>query len=222
MFKRLKTAAIIPAVVLPAWPVSALGAARVERVALPAEAPGLDFSCAYPRVFGIGSETNRQKLNLRLRERAQCAQQSARLAAASAPVHGSFDFSVARNSGGILSIVTTNTLTQNGAVRTEKHGVTVSTGNGTLYTLDALFLPGADYIGVLSERVRTQIAAQKLAGKQRKPFTQIERYPEFYLTDRQLVLLVPQSTFFAAECGVLEFRISLQSLDGELRPAFRA
>lgn len=222
MFKRLKTAAVLFVAFLPALPAQALGAARVERVSLPAEAPGLTFACDYPRVFGIGSEMNRQKLNLRLREQAQCARQAAYLAAASAPAQGQFGFEVARNSGGILSIVTANTLTQNGVTRTEKHGVTAGTGDGTVYMLDGLFVPGADYVGTLSGQVQTQIAQQKLAKKQRRPFTQIERYQGFYLTKDRLVLLIPQSTYFAAECGVLEFRISLQSLDGILRPAFQA
>lgn len=221
MFKRLKIAALVLIALALTVPAFALGTVRVESVRLPTEAPGLQFTCSYPHIFGIGNDKNGQKLNTLLREQAQSAQKAAQYAALQAPAQGSFGFEVTRNQSGVVSLVTVSTLTQNGKTLAARRGLTADTATGAVYTLPNLFGQDADYVGVLSDQVRAQIQSKGLTNKQRQPFKQIDRFQDFYLTNGELVLIFPQNTCFTADCGVQEFRLSLQSLDGTLRPAFR-
>lgn len=221
MFKRLKLAALVLLSLALTLPATALGHVHVESVHSQSNAPGVQFPCVYPRVSGIGNAPNQQKLNSSLREQALCAQKQAEYAAKTAPVRGSFSYEVARNEGGTFSLVTTRTFIQNGRTETVRKGVTVNTADGRSYSLSDLFVDHADYVGVLSEQVQAQIHAKGLTERLRRPFKQIGADQDFYLTRTELVLLFPQGESFTEDCGVQTFRISLQSLDGTLKPVFR-
>ncbi|ADU27527.1 DUF3298 and DUF4163 domain-containing protein [Ethanoligenens harbinense] len=221
MFRRLKLAALVLLSLAFTLPATALGHVHVETVHSPLDAPGVQFECVYPHVSGIGNVQNQQKLNRSLREQALCAQKQAEYAAKAAPVRGSFGYEVTRNEGGTFSLVTTRTFTQNGRTGTVQKGVTVNTADGRVYSLSGLFVDHADYVGVLSEQVQAQIHAKGLTDRLRRPFKQIGAEQDFYLTKTELVLLFQQGESFTEDCGVQTFRISLQSLDGTLKPVFR-
>lgn len=220
MFKRLKIAALVLFSLAFTVPVTALGHVHVETVQSPMNTPGIQYDCVYPRISGIANVQNQQKLNSSFHEQALCAQKQAVYAAKTAPVQGSFGYEVTRNEGGLFSMVTTRILTQNGKTSTARKGTTVDTANGKTYCLSDLFIDHADYVSVLSDQVQAQIRKNGLTDKQRRPFKQIGAEQDFYLTKSELVLLFSQGTSFTDDCGVQTFKISLQSLDGTLKPEF--
>lgn len=221
MFKRLKVAVLVLISLALALPATALGSVHVEKVQSLENTPGIQYPCVYPRLSGIGNAENQRKLNSSFREQALSAQKRAAYAAKTAPVQGNFGYDVTRNEGGLFSVVTASTLVQSGRTFAVCKGVTCNTGSGRVYYLPDLFLDHADYVADLSEQVQAQIRKQGLTSKLRRPFKQVGAEQNFYLTKDALVLIFPQGTSFTEDCGVQTFKVSLQSLDGTLRPEFR-
>ncbi|HCC00853.1 MAG TPA: hypothetical protein DEP42_06540 [Ruminococcaceae bacterium] len=221
MIKRLKMATIAVLIFAMAMPVSALGSVQVASMKEQAEAPGMHFSASYPRLSGIGNQERQQILNRTFHEASLSVKTQAEYAAKQAPILAQFGYQVTRNEKGVLSICNERTLQQNGHDRREKQGIRVNTANGAPYSFSSLFKKNTDYVGVLSERVQAQIASKGFKGKQKKPFKQIGLQQDFYLTKTDLVLIIPQGTYFSDDCGIVEFKIALQSLDGVLNPSIR-
>lgn len=221
--KRLKLTSFGVIVALLASPVFAAGNLRVTRMTEAELQQSLKYECAYPHVEGIQDSSRQQRINVRMRERARTAKEAAELTARLSPeagLSGQYDFEVKRNEGGILSIVFVNTLTKSGRTAQQYDSVTLNTVSGETYGLGDLFNQNADYVGMLSERIRRQITQKGLASKLKHPFKNIRISEDYYLTNEDLVILMGQD-YFPDESKVQEFHVALKSLEGSLKPSLR-
>ena len=201
----------------------AAGSLHVTRMTNNSAQPGLNYSCAYPRLAGIQNDAKQQRLNIRFKEMAQTARLSAELEAKMLPgaaAEGGYDFKVTRNAGGILSIKLTDTLKRYGRTQAKSGGVTVDTVSGATYRLGDLFFDKADYVTIISEKIEKQISQRGLDQKLLRDFKGIRSNEEFYLTDDALVI-IPKHDYFPEDLAVQEFTIQLKSLEGSLKPSLR-
>ena len=218
--KRLKLASIGFAVLMFILPADAAGSLHITKMTEKSTLQGLDYSCSYPRLNGATNSLNQQKLNVRFREMALTAMKAAEYevkTAQGSSASGSYDYEVKRNAGGILSMKLTDTLTAGGSSRTNLGGVTVDTVTGSTYRLDDLFFDNADYVTMINREVMKQISQKGLQSRL-KDFRSIRKNSEYYLTNDSLVVLaknVPE------DMAVLEFTVTLKSLEGSLKPELR-
>ena len=208
-------------------PVGAAGSLRVEKVTSELNEPQLQFSSSYPHISGLKDSAAQQRFNVIVRERAEKSQKTAQFAAktlkdSTARVTGGFNFAVKRNGGGVLSMVLNEQLTVGGGKgMVTQTGVSINTVSGKAYRLGGLFEDNVDYVGVLSSEIKKQIRARGLESKQLTVVKKIKSNEGFYLTSDALVIFFNQYEYFPYECGIQEFTIPLQSLNGILKPQMR-
>lgn len=220
--KRLGLLSAIFAVAIMTAPAFAAGSLHVTRMTERSDVPGLNFECAYPRIYGMGNESRQEELNVRLREMAASAKAAAELKAkksSSGSVSGKFGYDVKRDSDGILSLRLASSLTA-GKSKCESTGITVDTVNGTDYSLGDLFKSEADYVSMISGDVSRQIVSRGLSGKLLKPFRTIISDESYYLTGDELVIIL-NGGYFSDNAYPEEFPIKLKSLEGSLKPSMR-
>jgi hypothetical protein len=220
--KRLKFASLFITVLLLISPANAAGSLNVQSMDGQSNRPYLEYSYSYPRITGLGDSINQQHVNVRLKERAMKAVKSAELASQTATeglaIKGSFGFNVKRNDGGILSIELNETLTGNSSPVLLREGMNIDTVSGKILKLQDLFKENADYKGLISDIVKKQLKTTGLDKKQLREFKTINNYEEFYLTQNELVILPEPGKYFSQKSGIIEFVISLKSLEDALKP----
>lgn len=201
-------------------PVSAAGSLRVGRVTTESVGQGFKFHCSYPRIDGLHDETVEQTLNVKFKEDALCALKAAENASKSAEVNGIYDFKITRNTGGLVSLAAGSTVNYPGRAFHDQKAFTISTVTGKKLLLPDLFIKNADYVGVLSDEIRSQTTKKRIASKQ-AVFKQISENENYYLTNDSIVIFFSQGRYFDSTNGVPEFVIPLKTLDGILRPELR-
>ena len=218
---------ILFAVLLFVQPVSAASSLIVQNVTREVNGPHLKYKCSYPRLTGIGDDKARHKINAQFRERAETARALAELASrrldsTQAMVQGEFSYDVKRNGNGILSVAMNEKLSA-GSERSidNRTALTVDTVSGKVLKLGDFFIENADYRSMISSEIKKQISERKLETKLIEPFRQIRFNEEFYLTGDSIAVVFQQYEYFPYECGIQEFKIPLQSLDGILKPDYR-
>lgn len=131
------------------------------------------------------------------------------------------NYNVAYNQQNLLSMTLDDYIFMGGAHgSTIRSGCTVDIKTGVSYALKDLFLPGTDYVNLISTEVAKQIAAEGLAPLE--PFSQIRADQDFYIKDGNLVVYFQQYELMAYAYGFPEFRIPLTSLKNVLVPELAA
>lgn len=129
------------------------------------------------------------------------------------------DFEVKRSCGGMVSILFDEYRYTGGANgSSSKTGATFSAVDGTLYELRDLFQEETDFISYLSGEIKKTIQQQGWQDQQIETFDEIEVNQPFYLTDTQLVIILPEITYFPHSFGVLEFPVELSGMKEMLKP----
>ena len=202
--------------------VSAAAASRVHinRVEEKIQEDPLQYSAAWPKISGLQDTDQQAKLNVRFAESACRLKVLAQTSAHQGNrTEAQMDFQVKRNCGGLISILFDEYLYTGGANgSSSKTGTTFSAVDGTLYELRDLFRENVDYVSYLSGEIKKSIQEQGIQDQQIEPFDKINVDQPFYLTDTQLVIILPEITYFPHSFGVLEFPIELSSMKEMLKP----
>lgn len=137
------------------------------------------------------------------------------------PTQVVLNYRVAYNQKDLLSIVFDDYLFTGGAHGiTGRHGYTADIKTGVSYALKDLFLPGTDYVSLLSAEVQEQIEEKELATL--GTFTKIRDDQDFYLYDDNLIVYFQQYELMAYAFGFPEFKIPMASLKDVLIPEMAA
>lgn len=199
-------------------PVSAQDRAVVTRVReyFPADELLPDTEIYYPQLSFGGNPNQLQTANAMMREYAirqyhlyRQAAKSGTLPAAQdwtgAPAAVLADYQVQRNSGGYFSVQFEN-LTASLA----NHGsdcFTVRLSDQKVCRLADLFLSSADYCSLLDQEISRQL---------QRSFKQVRFDTDFYLSDRELVLLLPREG--TAEREIFKISLSQPAVARKLAP----
>lgn len=219
-------AGILLASVLAVLPVQAASRLSVQKNDGTVNGPGLKYEYSYPRLGGIGNANEEQKLNIMLKEKAiaygKIAEFTSKsLSGTNAGVNGKFDYTVKRNAKGVLSVVMKNSLSASGKRgMDEQTAVTIDTVDGSVLKLKDFFIDNADYRERLCQAVTEQVKKRGLEPKLLQKIETISPNEDFYVTDNAIVLFFNRYRYFPYECGVQEFSVPLNSLDGILRPEY--
>nr|WP_317413206.1 DUF3298 domain-containing protein [uncultured Solibaculum sp.] len=213
--KCIKIAACMLALVLLMVPsVSAASRVHINRVEENIQEDPLQYSAAWPKIGGLQDTDQQAKLNVRFAESACRLKVLAQTSADQGNrTEAKMDFQVKRNCGGLVSILFDEYLYTGGANgSSSKTGATFSAVDGTLYELRDLFQENADYVSYLSSEIKKSIQEQGIQDQQIEPFDKIDVNQPYYLTDTQLVIIMPEITYFPHSFGVLEFPVELSGM----------
>jgi hypothetical protein len=206
--------------------VSASSTLRVQSKSNEINEPQLKFKSNYPYIQGLHDEKKQQKLNVRLKEKAETTQRTAQYASkmldgTKTAVDASFDYSVKRNDNGILSIVMNERINAgNQKGMNVQSAMNIDTISGKFYKLQDFFSEKADYTATISDEIKRQMKQKGLDKKLLSDFKQIKSDEDFYITDSKIIIFFQQYEYFPYECGITEFEIPLRSLDGILKPEY--
>lgn len=143
----------------------------------------------YPRITGLVSKVMENQLNHVIFEQVQALiheQGKYQIASPKKEMIGHYE--IKTNERGILSLTISNYAYSYPMAHgfTLLASLTFDVNTGKQYQLSELFQPGADYVGVLSRNIATQIRARNLPLLQ--PFHSIARNQSYYLADKALVI----------------------------------
>lgn len=211
---------IMALVVLMIPSVSAASRVNINRVEEKIEEDGLQYSAAWPKVSGLQDTDQQAKLNVRFAESACRLKVLAQTSADQGNrTEAQMDFQVKRNCRGMVSILFDEYLYTGGANGSStKTGATFSAVDGRLFELRDLFREDADYVSYLSSEIKKSIQEQGIQDEQIETFEKIDVDQPFYVTDTQLVIIMPEITYFPHSFGVLEFPIELSNMKEMLNP----
>lgn len=198
-----------------AGPAAAAGSVRVERISEQVSGDTLDCRIAYPHLTGITDGDGQRKLNVAFLEQANTLRTRAAYEAKSAKVRAKLDFTVTRNSGGVMSLYTKESVDSGGGEKVAQKGVTIDTVTGRRILLSDLFIGNADYVATLNAEVKSQ-TAKSPAGD----FDAVGENAGYYLTAGKLVVLIGQSGNDSDGSAVKEFAIPLKTIEEILKPQF--
>lgn len=219
-------AAIALTLALMVEPVGAASRLGIQKSDGSVNGPGLKYEYSYPRVGGVGNAETEQKLNIMFKEKAIACGKIAEYASkglggANPGVSGKFGYTVKRNANGILSLVMKSDLSVSGKRGIdEQSAMTIGTADGKIMKLEDFFIKNADYRERLSRAVNEQIRKRGLKTQLLRKIDTISPDADFYLTDNDIVLFFNRYDYFPYECGIQEFPVPLNSLDGILRPEY--
>ncbi|NPV69253.1 MAG: DUF4163 domain-containing protein [Firmicutes bacterium] len=131
------------------------------------------------------------------------------------------DYRVAYNRDGIISIVLTQFEYTGGA-----HGMTVQSSytmniqTGQVYALSDLFKSDIDYVMLMSDEVKKQIAARGGDIFLLRPFEAIRKDQDFYTQDGSVVVYFQLYEYTPYVAGIQEFPVEFAALEGSLDPGF--
>lgn len=218
MPKRLLSISLsIMIVMMSSISVLAAGSVKITRVESEIHENNVNIKVAWPKFSGIDNEKEQAKLNVIVKEIAECKQMDAARSATN--VNCVYDYSVARNCGGIVSIVWNENRSQNNANETNNRtGITFNATTGQQYDLNEIFGAQYDYIDAVSSEIKQQIIERDLEGKQIKEFKKIKRKQNFYLTETALIIPFISDEYFDGSLGVIEFTIPLEKIKSMLNP----
>lgn len=131
---------------------------------------------------------------------------------------GTGTYEIKLNGKGLLSLTLDNFTYAEGAAHglTLRKSLTADLESGKIYALEDFFLKGSDYRGVLSEEIKQQIRERDIPLT--TPFERIGPNPDFYLTEKGLVLYFQQYEYTPYVWGFPEFLIPYSRLTGILDP----
>lgn len=188
------------------------------------------FTGHCPRFSGMGNSDVQKKLNAQMREREKGALSRTKAAAVQLltgdrpeqlKAEGYFGYEVKRNSGGIVSLLFNDMLSagKSDSLQT-KTGLTFSAGSGETYTLPGLFMNSEEGMKQVNEEIDRQLDKRGLSRSLEKANPVVGPGQQFYLTDSELILMIPEMTWFDHSMGIVEFTIPLSQLRGCLRNEF--
>lgn len=191
------------------------------------DTPELQLKIQYPQLQGLPDAAVQEKLNAAFRELAAQAEATGRENAAQlwpgaierqicAVTY--FDYVVKYNQNGLMSVVFSDYQYGGGA-----HGLTIQSAltfnleTGAIYRLSDLFRENADYVELISRKVREQMRDRDL--EPLIPFTSIDPLEDFYLSSSNaLVVYFQQYEYFPYALGIQEFAIPFSDLSDCLTP----
>jgi hypothetical protein len=186
------------------------------------------FNANYPRFSGIGEVEAQKNLNAEVYELVQQSMYRTKAAAVRLPTddrsrqskaEGRFEYQVMRNSGGIVSLLFTDTLSKSDTDKSQtKMGFSFYTGNGKTLSICDLFLNSEEGISKVNDEISRQINQRGLVKSLQKSNLKIEKDNcNFYLNNSELVVIIPEMTWFARNMGIVEFTIPFNQLKGCLK-----
>ena len=208
-------------------------AMKIKTIRESSETKALKTDLQYPVIQGLADPAVQEQLNqfyqgLAVQAKKTGEQNAADLAPVliqfpemqgpSARVQTWFDYHIKYNQNGLLSLVFLEYQFAGGA-----HGSTIQSGytfdlaTGKQISLEDQFLPGVDYVSVISKEVKRQIDERGLTETLFEPFTKIRPDQGYYLTNQGLVVFFQQYEIMPYAAGIQEFTIEYQDLQGMLK-----
>jgi predicted secreted protein len=199
----------------------------------------LNTTIQYPQLSGLADENVMSGINTLLKNAAQNALREGQKNAgdmAQAIQDGYtgavgmcetyYDYTVAYNQNGLISIVLTDYQYAGGAHGTTvQSAYTVDLATGKTLQLSDLMNSGSAYIKFIDAAVRKEIdrriAAGDLSEFDFSPFTDIGSNPEFYLSNDAIVFYFQQYAYFPYAAGIQEFSVKFTDLGSLLNNQFK-
>lgn len=134
-------------------------------------------------------------------------------------VNTTYDISFSKNH--ILSFVLflTSISTNEGPEYEELYSFNIDLLSGNQLTLKDLFLPGVDYINMLSNYINTKISQTPTLFYQ-DTVIDIPNSQAFYITDKGIVLYFSEAEIAPADAGIQKFLISFEEFGQYINPRF--
>ena len=208
-------------------------AMRIKTIREASETKALNLDLQYPMIQGLANQAVQDQLNQLFQSLAAQAKKTGEQSAAdlapvliqypemqgpSARVQTWFDYRIKYNQNDLLSLVFLEYQFAGGA-----HGSTIQSGytfdltTGKQISLADQFLPGVDYVSVISKEVKRQIDERGLTEAPFEPFQKIRPDQNYYLTNQGLVVFFQQYEIMPYAAGIQEFTIEYQDLQGMLK-----
>lgn len=182
---------------------SAAGSVRVNKISEKYSEGNYNCSIEYPYLSGLYDLKRQELINTGFTEKAKNLRAQAEYQSRSGAVQADMSYKVTRNQGGMMSLVTTSTVNSTNLKKQTKDGLTVNTVSGKEFYLEDLFIKNADYIKVLSERVKPLNESNNVSKTALMRTTiKIGENQEFYLTDDKLVLIINEDSTSSNESNV--------------------
>ncbi|HHV50953.1 MAG TPA: hypothetical protein PLG48_00815 [Candidatus Avimonas sp.] len=214
---------IFAAVILSTATLTNIGDIAISSVSEGTAGENFVFNASYPRFFGIGDSNAQKSLNAQIYEIAQQSLYrtkalSIRLPSGDRPgqskAEGTFDYEVKRNSGGIASLLLLETLSCGDSYKSQaKKGFTFYTSSGKILKISDLFKNSEEGLGCVNSEIAAQINERGLSKSIQKLKPEVCEDCDFYITDTDLVVIIPELTWFSREAGIVEFAIPLKNLN---------
>ncbi|HBT63412.1 MAG TPA: hypothetical protein DEB10_01960 [Ruminococcaceae bacterium] len=211
-------------------PVTQVGDIAICAVSEQVSGDQFMFTGHCPRFSGIGDAKAQKSLNAQMHEIVQGALFRTKAAAAVLPTddrseqqkaEGVFGYEVKRNGGGVVSLLFTDTLYAGRAdTKQAKTGLSFYTGNGEVFDLIGLFMNSEEGMEQINKEVSRQLTERGLVTALQKQNPKIEAEQQFYLTNTDLVLIIPETTWFRREMGTVEFIIPFAKMNRCLKNQF--
>ena len=167
----------------------------------------------YPQLTGLANQQAEQQINQSIIHTVQrlIREQERVQVRGNTQMQGSYE--VKTNERGIFSVTLSNfAYTPRMAhPMTFLGSLSADIQTGKIYTLRELFKPGSDYVRVLSDNIKKQIAQRNLPTL--NPFTSISPEQDFYLADKSLVIYYQLYELSPYYVGFPMFPISVYDLE---------
>lgn len=214
---------VLAAVIISAATMTNIGDIAISSVSERTVGENFVFNASYPRFFGIGDINAQKSLNAQIHEIAQQSLYrtkalSIRLPSGDGPgqskAEGSFLYEVKRNRGGIASFLLVETLSRGDSYESQaKKGFTFFTSSGKILKIPDLFKNSEEGLESVNNEIEAQINERGFSKSIQKLNPKIDEDCDFYITDSDLVVIIPEMTWFSRETGVVEFAIPLKNLN---------
>lgn len=208
-------------------------AMQIKTIQEASSSKALEINLQYPQIQGLSNQAVQDQLNQLFQSLAAQAKKTGEQNAAdlapvliqypemqgpSARVQTWFDYRIKYNQNDLLSLVFLEYQFAGGA-----HGSTIQSGytfdltTGKQISLADQFLPGVDYVSVISKEVKRQIDERGLTDALFEPFSKIRPDQGYSLTNQGLVVFFQQYEIMPYAAGIQEFTIAYQDLQGMLK-----
>ena len=218
----------VTSLLIGAAPLTDVGDVTISPVSREVDSGTVAYSGVRPRFTGIGDAAAQKRLNAQMAEWEKEALERTRAAAVTMladdrseqrKAEGVFSYEVKRNSGGLVSLLFSEYLYAGGANGLEtKTGLTFFTDSGEALTLPGLFTNSEDGLQRVNALVAAELKKRKLESELLIANPHVEANQPFYLTDTDLVIVVPEVTWFPHSIGAVELSIPLTQFRNYLRP----
>ncbi len=196
--------------------ISAAGTVGISKFTDEVSKENFNYVSNWALISGVDNTDGQNKLNSIIREQASERLKIAEnLSQTGVNVSGNFTFETARNRHGIISIILSETLESSGSTRqTFLKGITFNGQTGKIYRLMELFRKDSNYIDFIYDEILLQCSEKDLTLNETTPLKNRLPICDYYITNEEIVIILPSNEYFSKESGFEQFPISIERMKG--------
>jgi len=199
---------------------------QVKTIKTSVQEPGLKITQQYPQIEMNGNQQVQEEVNRLFEEAAEKSAAEGRKNAAELaqyrqehpdtspnPCEVYFDYQLKYNRAGLLSVVLQDYQYAGGAHgSTRQTSYSIRLDSGQHYSLRDWFREDADYVSVLSAKVKEQLAVRNLEQALFEPFERIDPDQDYYISNLGLTVYFQQYDILPYAAGIQEFTADFADL----------